>query len=237
MQILHPFAGAIQRHSEELSDPDRRQPDHCPQCEAHHPLRAHGFYTRTLPRTLDFSVVLLSGYLDALEERHLSGSAQEFVEAPVLRPFWKVAFLATVGEAWRVERAWALAETVNYRLLSESAIDPSETGAGRLRPYYPHRNEGHQSPCTEVRQPRAATDDESSTGPPRGQALAAHPHPSGPGKSGIEWRTLQVRPPCSPDGKPSQGVQTRSSQAVRHWCRGKAPMSHQPVVGPTAQLA
>src|SRR5262245_23969966 len=48
MQILHPFAGSSQRYSEELSDPDRYRPDHCPQCEAHHPLRAHGFYTRTL---------------------------------------------------------------------------------------------------------------------------------------------------------------------------------------------
>jgi hypothetical protein len=30
------------------ADPDRYRPDHCPQCEAHRPLRAHGFYTRTL---------------------------------------------------------------------------------------------------------------------------------------------------------------------------------------------
>src|SRR5262249_24751799 len=48
MQILHRFAGSIQRYSEELSDPDRYRPDHCPQCEAHRPLRAHGFYTRSL---------------------------------------------------------------------------------------------------------------------------------------------------------------------------------------------
>ncbi len=48
MQILHRFAGSIQQYSEELSDPDRYRPDHCPQCETHRPLRAHGFYTRTL---------------------------------------------------------------------------------------------------------------------------------------------------------------------------------------------
>jgi transposase-like protein len=48
MQILHRFAGSIQRYSEELSDPGRYRPDHCPQCEADCPLRAHGFYTRTL---------------------------------------------------------------------------------------------------------------------------------------------------------------------------------------------
>jgi transposase-like protein len=48
MQLLHRFAGSIQRYSEELADPDRYRPDHCPQCEADRPLRAHGFYTRTL---------------------------------------------------------------------------------------------------------------------------------------------------------------------------------------------
>jgi len=48
VQILHPFAGSIQQYSEELSDPDRYRPDHCPQCEARRPLKAHGFYKRTL---------------------------------------------------------------------------------------------------------------------------------------------------------------------------------------------
>lgn len=48
MQILHRFARSIQRYSEELSNPDRYRPDHCSQCEADRPLRAHGFYNRTL---------------------------------------------------------------------------------------------------------------------------------------------------------------------------------------------
>jgi hypothetical protein len=48
MQILHPFAGSIQQYLEELSDPDRYRPDHCPQCPAKPPLAAHGFYHRTL---------------------------------------------------------------------------------------------------------------------------------------------------------------------------------------------
>jgi len=48
VQILHPFVGSIQQYSQELSDPDRYRPDHCPQCEAARPLMAHGFYTRTL---------------------------------------------------------------------------------------------------------------------------------------------------------------------------------------------
>jgi transposase-like protein len=48
MQILHPFAGSVQQYCEQLSDPDRYRPDHCPQCQVKHPLTAHGFYTRTI---------------------------------------------------------------------------------------------------------------------------------------------------------------------------------------------
>jgi hypothetical protein len=48
MQILHPFAGSIQQYFDEISDPDRYRPDHCPQCQAEPPLTAHGFYHRTL---------------------------------------------------------------------------------------------------------------------------------------------------------------------------------------------
>jgi len=48
VQILHPFAGSIQDYAAEMADPSRYRPDHCPQCEAHRPLTAHGFYSRTL---------------------------------------------------------------------------------------------------------------------------------------------------------------------------------------------
>ena len=48
MQILHPFAGSIQEYAEEIADPNRYRPDHCPQCQAAHGLTAHGFYRRTL---------------------------------------------------------------------------------------------------------------------------------------------------------------------------------------------
>jgi hypothetical protein len=47
VQILHPFSGSIPKYSEEIADPDRHRPDRCPQCEAQHPLTAHGFYRRT----------------------------------------------------------------------------------------------------------------------------------------------------------------------------------------------
>ena len=48
MQILHPFVGSIQEYLNEICDPDCYRPDHCPQCEAMQPLKAHGFYSRTL---------------------------------------------------------------------------------------------------------------------------------------------------------------------------------------------
>ena len=48
MQSLHPFRGSIQEYQQELSDPNRYRPNHCPLCHGLHPLRAHGFYYRTL---------------------------------------------------------------------------------------------------------------------------------------------------------------------------------------------
>jgi hypothetical protein len=30
--------GSVQQYVEEIADPDRYRPDHCPQCEAHRPL-------------------------------------------------------------------------------------------------------------------------------------------------------------------------------------------------------
>jgi hypothetical protein len=48
MQIVHPFRGSIQQYEQELSDPGRYRPDHCPLCQAPDPLRAHGCYCRTL---------------------------------------------------------------------------------------------------------------------------------------------------------------------------------------------
>jgi hypothetical protein len=46
--MLHPFAGSIEKYDEEIADPSRYRPDHCPQCQAAHGLSAHGFYSRTL---------------------------------------------------------------------------------------------------------------------------------------------------------------------------------------------
>ena len=63
MQIVHPFAGSIQSYAEEISDPNRYRPDHCPQCEAKHPLTGHGFYRRTLVDAAFDGVIRVRRYL------------------------------------------------------------------------------------------------------------------------------------------------------------------------------
>ena len=63
MQILHPFAGSIQGYAEEISDPNRYRPDHCPQCEAKHPLTGHGFYRRTLVDAAFDGIIRVRRYL------------------------------------------------------------------------------------------------------------------------------------------------------------------------------
>jgi hypothetical protein len=72
MQILRCFASSIQRYSEELADPDRYRPDQCPQCEAHRPLRAHGFYTRTLVDLAFDGTIRVRRYLCGCCKRTLS---------------------------------------------------------------------------------------------------------------------------------------------------------------------
>jgi transposase-like protein len=63
VQILHPFSGSIQRYFEDIADPDRHRPDHCPQCETKTPLRAHGFYRRTLVEIAFDGVIQVRRYL------------------------------------------------------------------------------------------------------------------------------------------------------------------------------
>lgn len=47
MQILHPFTGSIQQYNEQHADPSHR-PCSCAMCGAKRPLRAHGFYWRSV---------------------------------------------------------------------------------------------------------------------------------------------------------------------------------------------
>lgn len=72
MQILHPFPGSIQQYLEEVSDPNRYRPNHCPQCEAKEPLVGHGFYRRTLVDGGFDGVIPVRRYLCRLCQRTVS---------------------------------------------------------------------------------------------------------------------------------------------------------------------
>jgi len=48
MQILHPAAVSLQQYSDEISDPARYRPDHCPMCDGRDSLLTHGFYSRSI---------------------------------------------------------------------------------------------------------------------------------------------------------------------------------------------
>jgi len=83
MQILHPFAGSVQQYTEQLADPNRHRPSHCPQCRANHPLTAHGFYTRTLSDVAFDGIIRVRRYLCQACQRTVS-LLPEFV-LPYLR--------------------------------------------------------------------------------------------------------------------------------------------------------
>jgi hypothetical protein len=55
--------GSVQQYIEQLADPDFYRPGHCPQCQAKHPLTAHGFYTRTVIDTAFDGVIRVRRYL------------------------------------------------------------------------------------------------------------------------------------------------------------------------------
>ena len=72
MQILHPFSGSVTQYAEEISDPDRYRPDHCPQCGAKQPLTGHGFYCRTLVDLAFDGVIRVRRYLCRICKRTVS---------------------------------------------------------------------------------------------------------------------------------------------------------------------
>jgi len=63
MQMLHPHCGSIQQYMEQLDDPERDRPSQCPQCQIQEPMRAHGFYSRTLVDAAFDGVIRVRRYL------------------------------------------------------------------------------------------------------------------------------------------------------------------------------
>jgi hypothetical protein len=92
MQILHRFASSIQRYSEELSDPNRYRPDHCPQC-CDEPTQSRGAWRegRYRPRLTAFSVSPTPG----LSTRH---SATQVPTVVILIPPQRGALVCGGGD-------------------------------------------------------------------------------------------------------------------------------------------
>ncbi len=72
MQIVHPFTGSVQQYTEHLSDPNLYRPSYCPQCQARHPLTAHGFYLRTLIDVAFDGIIRVRRYLCQVCKRTVS---------------------------------------------------------------------------------------------------------------------------------------------------------------------
>jgi hypothetical protein len=106
MQSLHPFRGSIQQYEQELSDPDRYRPARCALCQASDPLRAHGFYCRTLVDVQYDGSIRVRRYLCRLCKRTVS-LLPEFVlpylrfSIPVIGLFLvsRLLYQRTLGEA------------------------------------------------------------------------------------------------------------------------------------------
>jgi hypothetical protein len=73
MQILHPFTGSVQLYLAQLAvTADQHRPTQCPQCQAQRPLKAHGFYTRTIIDTAFDGLIRIRRYLCAACRRTVS---------------------------------------------------------------------------------------------------------------------------------------------------------------------
>jgi transposase-like protein len=85
----------VQQYIEQLDNPDSYRPGHCPQCQAKHPLTAHGFYARTLIDTAFDGVIRVRRYLCQTCQRTVS-LLPEFV-LPYLRSSLSVIALFLIA--------------------------------------------------------------------------------------------------------------------------------------------
>ncbi len=107
MQILYPFAGSIQQYNEHHPDRNHR-PCSCAMCGAKKPLRAHGFYSRTVADTGFDGLIRVRRYLCLACRRTLS-LLPEFV-------------LPYVRFAIAVIRLFLKARLLDHKTLKNAAI-------------------------------------------------------------------------------------------------------------------
>ncbi len=108
MQMLHPHCGSIQQYMEQLDDPERDRPSHCPQCQIQEPMRAHGFYIRTIVDEAFDGVIRVRRYLCQVCRRTVS-----------LLPEWALPYMrfsiAVIGRTLKARlmesRVWKAGES------------------------------------------------------------------------------------------------------------------------------
>src|SRR2546430_9287583 len=138
MQILHPFAGSVQQYAEQLANPDSYRPGHCPQCQAKHPLTAHGFYTRTVIDTAFDGIIRVRRYLCQVCQRTVS-ILPEFI-LPYLRSSLTVIALFLIARLLRGQtlQSAAAPDALPARPVLDSPLPragrSAVRGAGRVDP-------------------------------------------------------------------------------------------------------
>jgi len=106
--MLHPHRGSIQQYMEKLDDPERDRPLHCPQCQIQEPMRAHGFYIRTIVDAAFDGVIRVRRYLCQACRRTVS-----------LLPEWALPYMrfsiAVIGRTLKARlmenRVWKAGES------------------------------------------------------------------------------------------------------------------------------
>ena len=106
--MLHPHRGSIQQYMEQLDDPERDRPSHCPQCQIQEPMRAHGFYIRTIVDEAFDGVIRVRRYLCQVCRRTVS-----------LLPEWALPYMrfsiAVIGRTLKARlmesRVWKAGES------------------------------------------------------------------------------------------------------------------------------
>lgn len=107
--MLHPHRGSIQQYTEQIDDPNQGRPASCPQCRAKEPLRAHGFYCRTIVDPAFDGLIRIRRYL-----------CQACLRTVSLLPEWALPFMRFSIPV--------IAKTVKARLMENWAWNAAAPG-------------------------------------------------------------------------------------------------------------
>ena len=138
--MLYPHRGSIQQYVQNMDDPDRGRPSSCPQCLEKQPLRAHGFYSRTIVEDALGQVIRIRRYLCKVCLRTVSllpegvlpfmrfgiGTIATAIKARLMESHrWKIAAPAAPyqrGQHW-VRRFAKQAESLSAALIALTPVN------------------------------------------------------------------------------------------------------------------